>query len=418
MYIAIRCLKIFIVFGFRFLRFTVLIGWQILTQKSLTLRQNLVQELPSICEILGGAFPKFGQILATRADLLPADICEALGRLQDRVQPIKSSVVERILLQSGSHQIIQDIDLVPIASATIAQVHRGIRRDNGQVVALKIRRPHVQKILQSDCQIIQFFGKFIAKIPVMQGIPVRDALQEVGTILNSQTDFDQEAKNLQHLHRLFANCSDVVIPLVHEDLCKTEILVMEFLPGLQKLNDPALPEPVAKKVLTIGVQALYRMIFQEGFIHCDMHPGNILVSSDSRLAILDAGFMTQLHDTTRSLFAKFFLAIALGDGQMAAHIVRETAQHLPAGLSIQEFDNEIVRLIQRVGGLQARDFQVAGFVGELFMIQNKYDMRGTNQFTLAILSLLVFEGVAKQRFPELDFQQAALPFVMDALVNK
>jgi ubiquinone biosynthesis protein len=159
------------------------------------------------------------------------------------------------------------------------------------------------------------------------------------------------------------------------------------------------------------------MIFNEGFIHCDMHPGNVLVAPDGRLVILDAGFMCQLDDSTRRSFAKFFLSIAFRDGSSAACIVRETAQCLPPNLNVRDFDDDITSLIKRVGGLRASDFQVAGFVGELFAIQHKHGIYGTNQFTLTILSLLVFEGVAKQRFPDLNFQQEAVPFVMAALAR-
>jgi ubiquinone biosynthesis protein len=207
------------------------------------------------------------------------------------------------------------------------------------------------------------------------------------------------------------------VPLLHEELCTPEILVMEFIPGLRKLSDPALPEHVARKALTVGVRALYTMIFKEGFIHCDMHPGNVLVAPDGRLVILDAGFMVQLDDSTRRSFAKFFLSIAFRNGSTAARIVRETAQYLPPNLDVKAFDDDITNLIERVGGLQARDFQVVGFVGELFAIQHKHGIYGTNQFTLTILSLLVFEGVAKQRFPDLNFQQESVPFVMAALAR-
>jgi ubiquinone biosynthesis protein len=278
-------------------------------------------------------------------------------------------------------------------------------------------RPSVQRKLESDCQIIQFFGQFIARLAVMQSIPVKDALKEASDILIGQTDFAREALNLKKLHSLFSNSNDVVVPLLYEDLCTPEVLVMEFIPGLRKLSDPMLPEDVARNAIAVGLRALYKMIFQEGFIHCDMHPGNVLVAPDGRLAILDAGFIAKLDDSTRRSFAKFFQSIAFRDGKTAADIVRETAQYLPPKLNVKSFDDDISNLIKRVGGLQARDFQVAGFVGELFAIQHKHNIFGTNQFTLAILSLLVFEGVAKQRFPDLNFQQEAVPFVMAALAR-
>ncbi|MCZ8190226.1 MAG: AarF/UbiB family protein [Microcystis sp. LE19-338.1B] len=415
--VIIRFLTIFIVVGIEGVRFFLAFCFNSYLGKRLTLRAYFAKYLPLVCERLGGAFPKVGQILATRTDLLPLDVCEALSCLQDRVKALSPIITKRILGKDNLCHNIKDINFAPIASATIAQVHNCIRIDNGREVALKIMRPGVQRKLESDCQIIQFFGRFIASLPAMQSIPVKDALKEASDILIGQTDFAREASNLKRLHSLFANSNDVVVPLLHEELCTPEILVMEFIPGLRKLSDPALPEQVARKALTVGVRALYTMIFKEGFIHCDMHPGNVLVAPDGRLVILDAGFMFQLDDSTRRSFAKFFLSIAFRNGSTAARIVRETAQYLPPSLDVKAFDDDITNLIERVGGLQARDFQVVGFVGELFAIQHKHGIYGTNQFTLTILSLLVFEGVAKQRFPDLNFQQESVPFVMAALAR-
>jgi len=278
-------------------------------------------------------------------------------------------------------------------------------------------RPGIQRILENDCKLMQFFGRFVARIPAFESIPVREAIDDTCHILLNQTNFAQEASNLHRLSDIFGDHPDIIVPQVYENLCTRNILVMEYLPGLRKLSDLSLPEDVAKTALTIGVRALYTMIFKEGFIHCDLHPGNILVAPDHRVVILDAGFMTQLHSSTRRSFAQFFLAIAFRNGKSAAQIVRATAQQLPPHLDIQTFDQDIDHLIQQVGGLQAHEFQVADFVAKLFAIQRKHRIYGTNQFTLVILSLLVFEGVAKQRFPDLNFQRESVPFVMAALAS-
>jgi ubiquinone biosynthesis protein len=415
--VIIRFLNVCLIVGLEVIRFVLTFCAHIVARKHLTLRAYFAKELPLICQRLGGAFPKVGQILATRADLLPLEICEALSCLQDQVKALNPNITKQILDKHTVLQNIRNVEMTPIASATIAQVHRGIRGDDRREIALKVLRPTVQKVLKSDCQIIQFCGQFIARLPAMQSIPVKEALKEASDILIAQTDFGCEASNLKRLHALFANNNDVIVPIIHEDLCTSEILVMEFIPNLRKLSDPGLPEEVVRQALTTGVRSLYSMIFKEGFIHCDMHPGNVLVTLDGRLVILDAGFMAQIDDSTRRSFAQFFLSIAFRNGSTAAEIVRETAQYLPPNLNVKAFDDDITSLIKRVGGLQARDFQVAGFVGELFAIQHKHGIYGTNQFTLTILSLLVFEGVAKQRFPNLNFQQEAVPFVMAALAR-
>jgi ubiquinone biosynthesis protein len=366
---------------------------------------------PLICSNLGGAFPKLGQILSTRADLLPSQLCASLSTLQDNVRAMPPRVVERQFRSYSVGLKLTNIEINPTAAATVAQVHRAERVDNGKVVAVKLIRPGIRGEIDKDCRLAQILSRFLAHFDSMKSIPIQEALRDVSLVLIRQTDLRQEARNHARLQRMFADDDRVIVPALHEDLCCDHLLVTDFIPGMKKLTDPTLPETLAQQALVTGVQALYQMIFKEGFIHCDMHPGNVLVAQDGRLVILDAGFMTEVNSVTRQAFAEFFLSIAMCDGPSAARIVLETAQRVPAGLRIEIFENDICALIDHVGGLTAKEFNVAGFVGELFAIQRKHNVYGTNQFTLSILSLLVFEGVVKQRFPGLDFQQEAIPFV-------
>lgn len=373
---------------------------------------RLVDSSAALLQRLGGAFPKLGQILSTRADLVGEELRASLSELQDSVAPLPEHVARELLAKGGLAASLEDIQLLPVASATVAQVHQAMRREDGQRVAIKLRRPGVRDDLLADCRIIKFFGRFIARLPQMSSIPVNEALREACELLCQQTDFRHERANHERLYALFAESPSVIVPRLHEELCTDEVLVMDFIPDMKKLSDPTLADGKARDALTIGVRALYKMIFEAGFIHCDMHPGNVLVAADGRLVILDAGFMVELSEETRRSFAEFFLAIAFRDGSTAARIVRETALRLPPDLDVATFDADITELIQRVGGLRARDFQVAGFVGELFALMRKHRIYGTSQFTLIILSLLVYEGVTKQRHPELDFQQEAMSFLM------
>jgi ubiquinone biosynthesis protein len=371
-----------------------------------------------LCARLGGAFPKVGQILGTRADLLPARICATLARLQDDMPPLPAEVSVLIIDRMRTAGKLTAIQGKPVASATVAQVHQATLSGDGRQVALKLLRPGVAKTLREDCRIMRFIGRWVAGFPQVASIPVNEALEEISLMLVEQTRFGKEARKHQRLERVFAGSHGVIVPKLHAELCSDEILVMDFIPGMQKLTDPAVPDGMARDALTIGLRALYRMVFDAGFIHCDLHPGNMLLAPDGRLVILDAGFMVEIDDATRLAFGEFFLAIAFKDGRTAARIVRETAARLPRNLQVERFDRDICALIERMGGLRARDFQVAAFVGELFSIQRQHGIYGTSQFTMIILALLVFEGVAKQRYPDLDFQQEAVPYVIQALAKR
>ena len=378
---------------------------------------RLAEALPSICMRLGGALPKVAQILSTRTDLLPPVVCTSLSTLQDRAPCGGREAVSLLIRARYGYAPFQERSIAPVASATVAVVCRATRADDGREVAVKLQRPGIRQRLEADCAIARTLAAALCRTRAFSHLPLREVVNELAEVLTRQTDFAREAANLCRLRELFRDDEGIWVPSLHADLCTSDVLCMEFIGGTKKLTDPSLDEGVAKKAVTKGLRALYKMIFNAGYIHCDMHPGNVLVGSDGRFVILDTGFVSDMDCGTRRSFAEFFLALALRDGRAAARIVRETAIKLPVGLAVASLDNDITRVIQRAGGSRAGQFQVARFVAELFSVQRKHGVYGTSKFTLPIMALLVYEGIAKQRFPELDFQEEAIPFIMEALVG-
>ena len=373
--------------------------------------------LRRVLECGGGALPKFGQILSTRPDLLPEEVREHLAKLQDQMPNVGRSKISQLIHSEFSDTQFRELDLEPEASATIAQVHRAVRADDGQEVALKIMRPRVRAQIDRDCQLARVLLPLIGMVGTLRSIPMREVVGEVATTLRRQTDFVCESANLSRLRADFRNYPGILIPEVHTELCSKTILCMDYIRGLRKITDRSIPDSQARDLVRSGLHALYRMIFETGFLHCDLHPGNLQVAPDGRLVILDTGLMTELEDSTRRAFAEFFAAIALRRGTRAAEIIRATALRLPQDLNTASFDSEIADLVDRTGGLTAEHFNVASFVGELFAIQARHGILGTSRFSLIILALLVYEGTTKERYADLDFQQEAIPFVLGALIT-
>ncbi len=159
------------------------------------------------------------------------------------------------------------------------------------------------------------------------------------------------------------------------------------------------------------------MIFNAGLIHCDLHASNILCNQNGRVALLDFGFVAEMTSQAKQSFSEFFLAIAFRDGKTAARIVQETALRIGREFSELEFESDMQALVDKTGGRKAADFQVAGFVFELFQVQRRHGIYGSPHFTLPILSLLTYEGLIKDIYPDIDFQQEAVPFVIAALAQ-
>lgn len=376
------------------------------------------EAIANACSQLGGAFLKAGQILSTRVDFLPATMIESLAHLRDNVRPLRFSRLQGSLqplrdsFNSDSHL---NIASTPLASATIAQVHIGTYCPTGRQFAIKVRRPGIDRLLAADVRYIRFFTSIVAHLPWFRKFPISEATNEICSALLHQVDFITEARMLERFHRLFSDNPRITIPEVDLPKCTDEIIVMEYLNGFQPIQEFREQPEKAKAAVQTGLRALYKMIFQAGLIHCDLHSSNILCNEEGRVALLDFGFVSEMTPKAKQDFAEFFLSIAFRDGKTAARIVRETALQVSEKLNATEFECDMQVLVENAAGRKAADFQVAGFVFELFQVQRRHGIYGSPSFTLPILSLLTYEGLIKDIHPEIDFQQEAVPFVMAAM---
>lgn len=356
-----------------------------------------------------------------RVDLLPIDIISALIRLRDNVRPLPYRDVENVLQTLAAfkgHVRVAGINRDPLASATIAQVHVGNDRSTGQAVALKVRRPGIARLLETDVGYIRFFARGFACLPWFRRFPIREATDEICFALLRQADFVEEAKMFRRFRSLFSDNPHVCIPATIDCLCTDDVIVMEYLSEHRAIHDFRKEDEVAKTAVRTGLCALYKMIFSAGLVHCDLHAGNILGKADGTIALLDFGFVAEMTPKAQQDFAEFFLSIAFRDGKTAARIVHETALRVAENWDLLAFERDMEDLIADTAGRKAAEFQVAGFVFRLFQIQGKHGIYGSPHFTLPILSLLTYEGLIKDIYPELDFQQEAVPFVLESLAAR
>jgi ubiquinone biosynthesis protein len=167
----------------------------------------------------------------------------------------------------------------------------------------------------------------------------------------------------------------------------------------------------ATSVLT----AVYRMLFVDGFVHCDLHPGNLYFTERGQVVVLDAGFSVQLTERMRRLFAEFFMNMSLGRGRRCARIVVDSAESVGPGADVEGFVERMADLVERSHGLPAREFSLIGFATEMFDLQRTFGLRAATELVFPLLSLLVIEGTVRELDPDVDFQQTAQPVLMDGL---
>jgi ubiquinone biosynthesis protein len=393
------------------------LAWSRLTGRGATAPERVGAALATLFEDLGGGFLKLGQLLGTRGDLFPESMLIPLRRLLDDVAPLPPDRVRAVLSASlaSAEQAFAEFDPLPLASGSIAQVHRARLRGSDQWVAVKVRRPGIARWMSIDCRLVEAISGVLAHLPWFRRLPVREAVGQVLRVMIAQTDFTAELDHLRRYRGLCGGREGVRIPRPIESLCTADVITMEFCPNRGRVTDRAIDPAARRAVVQKTLRAAYRSIFVDGFFHCDLHPGNVLVAPDGSPVVLDAGYMGEFAPGQRRAFAEFFLSIARRDARTAARVVRQVALHVPERIDPARLEADLADLLRTCAGRTAGQFQIARFVTELFRVQAAHRIRGSPHFTLAILALLTFEGTVKAIDPDLDFQREAVPSLLIGL---
>ena len=369
--------------------------------------------LAALFEDLGPTFVKAGQVLASRPDLVGPDTAATLSRLRNRQAPVAFPHIAAAL-RAGLGRPLEDvfasIDEVSLGTGSVAQVHRAVLRD-GRVVAVKVVKPGVAAQITSDFALLRRAAALAERLPAWGALPLVALVEQLEASLRMQVDLAVEAG---HQAQLGQNIRErgVRIPQVVREHSTSTVLVMELMEGLTAVDSAGADSDGRRAAAVQGLGALYRMIFRDGLVHADLHPGNLFLSREGELVFLDCGLVAVLDDQAREHFRELFWSLASGDGWRCAHILLHTAQHRPAGLDEQGFVRAVEALVGRFFRQSVSSFEVAGFVTGLLDTQRRFGIRGSTEFVMTIYSLLVFEGVLKTLAPGLDFQREAAAYLL------
>ena len=408
---AFRAMAIFALVLFALARFVI--GWVVLLL--LLQPRGRRQDWFASCVVglfraLGATFVKVGQIMSTRPDLFPPHVIKALETLQDNVGPFEYGLVQQTFLEEFGkppEELFAEISPVPIASASVAQVHKARLKD-GRIVAVKVRRPKLDELVAFDLKVMRGFAHVMAVIPSIGLMAPVESVEEFGRGIKMQLDFTIEARNNRKFVENFKDDRDVIFPGLIDGLCSARVLTMEFVDGTKILNFRQTPSD-PKRLAEIGFRVLLKMVFEDGFVHADLHPGNIFITRDDRVAILDLGLVGELDGRHRAGFARYFAAWAQGDGKTMAALMAE----LSPGRKIVNyagFEAAVVAFVQKYYGKRLGEVQVSLVFMDMMNILRKYRVRANPTFTLVNIAIAVTEGIGKQLDPDVDLMAAALPF--------
>ncbi|WP_305788068.1 ABC1 kinase family protein [Symbioplanes lichenis] len=364
---------------------------------------------------LGPTFVKGGQLLSTRADLLPPHWCEALSALRDDVGPVSPERTRRALERAypaAPDWPFAAFDWTATASGSIACVHRA-RLLDGREVAVKIRRPGISRRMRADFRLLAAGAGLGQAVPPLRKVPMRRMVDQVGAAVLGQLDLVREAELLALLRRNLDGLMRVPEPL--PAVSGDGVLVMEYVPGLRGFRAADFTREQRRAVVRRILTGVFRMLFVDGLVHCDMHPGNLCLTAEGQVVLLDAGFVVRLDPAVKRLFAEFFLNLATGRGERCAEVVLRSAEHVPPEADLDAFRAGLRDLVRANHGRTAGTFRLAPFATRLFDLQRRSGIAAAPAFVFPLLSLLVLEGMINDFDVDVDFQAEAIPVLLTAL---
>lgn len=370
-------------------------------------------------ESLGPIFIKFGQMLATRRDLMPDEIVDQLEILLDKVPafPVKNAkkIIEKDLGKPVS-ELFQSFDEDVLASASIAQVHNAVLH-NGDEVIVKIVRPNIKKTIERDIALLMVLAKFADRYwSGAKRIKPIQIVQEFEKTLYYELDLVREASNASVLKRNFEGSNDLYVPQVYMDYCRTHVLVMERIKGvpvsdIQQLNELGVSlETISKK----GVEVFFTQVYQHNFFHADMHPGNIFIDpsnpDDPKYIAVDFGIMGSLTQTDQRYLAENFVAFFNRDYRRVAELHVDSGW-VDADTRIDDFESAIRSVCEPLFQKPLAEISFAYILVRLFETAREFNMEIQPQLLLLQKTFLHIEGLGRQLYPQLNLWDTAKPYL-------
>lgn len=371
-----------------------------------TTAEPKAEELAADLERLGATFIKLGQLLSTRGDLLPEPYLDALSRLQDQVEPFPYEEVEHIVSTELGVRITKafaEFDREPIAAASLAQVHKAYMRD-GRAVVVKVQRPEVRNQIVGDLEALEVVAEFIDEhTEVGRRYEFGNMLANLRRSLLRELDFKQEAGNLIRLGASLREFEQIIVPEPIEDFTTSRVLTMEYIPGkkITSLGPLRLLEIDGECLSRELFRAYLKQILVDGFFHADPHPGNVFLTDDDRIALIDLGMVSHLSGTFQEDLLRLLLAISENRGDEAAEICIRMGEPKP-NFEKSDYKRRVADLIARNADATVERLYAGHVVLEITRIAADCWFRNSPEFTMIAKTLLDLDRVVYTLAPDFD----------------
>jgi predicted unusual protein kinase regulating ubiquinone biosynthesis (AarF/ABC1/UbiB family) len=377
------------------------------------------RRLRGALEELGPTFAKLGQILSTRPDLLPPAFIEELATLQDRVTPMSEEEVVRVMeqeLRVPWEDVFATIDPQPLASGTIAQVHRATL-ETGDRVVVKVQRPNARDEILQDLGLLEEFAKRTQDRPAFtQVFDMPTIIEHLSSSLRRELDFRQEANNIERMRQVLEPFPRLDVPGLYDEYSTERLLVMEEIAGGPITTAPK--GPVRLEAARQLLESYYRQILTDGFFHADPHPGNLMWCED-KIYFLDFGMVGEVDPGTRELLILLLMAFAQNDLHFLTDVTLMLAgEDQSKDVDLQGFEEDLGAVLERYRGLSLKEIQLGPILQEMTEISIRHDVRLPASMALTGKALAQMQLATAELDPTLDPFEVAGQYVARRLTGQ
>lgn len=372
---------------------------------------------------LGPTFVKLGQVLSVRPDILPPDVVIEFQSLQDNVPPMSEQDVREILAEELAlpmDEVFDEFDMTPLGSASIAQVHRA-RLKSGEVVAVKLQRRGIESKIRSDMHILYTLAGLVERRLKLPGMhQPKDVVREFDVAISNELDFTQEMRAAERFWRNFQYDPRIFIPRPVPRWCTRRVLVMDLVDGEPLKNRMGQPTvtPRSRALAHTLMECAYAQIFEHGFFHGDPHPGNIFVTSDDRVALLDFGLTGTLTGQMQDTIIAAFTAMVFRDAEtLAMTIYRAGATN--ERVDIREFRDEIERLMNKYYGMSLEELsEDPSTMMEVIQLASRFHIDLPPEFAVLSRTFGLVEGILRGLMPGVDIVEEVKPYAQRLVASR
>ncbi|MCK2088701.1 AarF/UbiB family protein [Thauera aromatica] len=374
-------------------------------------------------EELGPTFIKLGQVLATRVDLFPPEWIAEFGKLQDAAPAASFDRIRAQLaedLGQAPEAVFAELEIEPLAAASLAQVHRA-RLADGRTVVLKVRRPGIRPRVEADLHLLARLAELLeAEASELRRYRPREVVREFTLSLRRELDFAAECRNAERIAANFADHPEVVIPAIHWSWCGERLNVQDYVEGIAGRNLAAVDAAgLDRKLLARrGAAAVLKMMLEDGLFHADPHQGNVFYLAGNRIAFIDFGMVGRLTERRRHEVAVMLFGLVSGDSEAVADVLLEwrSGDEGDSAADPERLRRDIDAFVDQYKGVPLKRLDLGAMLSDLMALLREHGLALPPELSLLIKAFITLEGMGRQLDPDFDIAAEAQPVLQQVLL--